>query len=242
MPRCPSSEPPTPPLHPEWGRGRGQTRRGGRSRSPPAAAHKALHLLASKLLPGLRGSEGLGCPLRWSAGRSHSLSQHCPLPRLSASSSPPLAPDPDRSSARLWGPRGHPLRPGGADSGPVSEAQLHPAGPPPTTLGRTHPPPQRSDRVWISPHSPGGGAAQPRAHAPTCAAAGGRERGRRAPGPSPAPRRACPCAAAAAAAAALARWPTGELPGGLLAGASCGAGQRTFPGRSRGPFPACLDL
>lgn len=39
------------PFSPEWGRGRGQTRRGERSRSPSAAAHKALHLLLSFQAP-----------------------------------------------------------------------------------------------------------------------------------------------------------------------------------------------
>lgn len=124
----------------------------------------------------------------------------------SAASSPPLATDPGRelspgSEGRPEPPtRAGPLRPGGADSGPVCAAQLRPAAPPPARGLTTHP---RSGRLGSRSAACPGGREPSRSHAPTCAA---RSEGSARPGRSPAARRVCPCAAAAAAAGWLAHW------------------------------------
>ena len=101
MTRCPSLECPTPTPPASSGAGGADRQGEGSTLGPCPQLHTKpfTFSLPSKLLPGLRFSEGLGCPLRWSAGRSHQLSQRCLLPRVSAASSPPLATDPGASSA-----------------------------------------------------------------------------------------------------------------------------------------------
>lgn len=208
MTRWPSSESPIPTVQsPKWGWGRGETRRGGCSRSPSAAAHKALHLLLASQAPPWASffSEGLGCPLRWSAGRSDCLSKRCLLARYLASFSPPLATDPERSSVPAWGavstppPCAHspgaPAPRGNRQRYKFAQRYGHPLrGARPIPAAVRSGPDQPHPRAAWEPS---------RSHAPTCAAAGAaRGEGTARPGPSPAPRRDCPCAAAAAAAAA----------------------------------------
>ena len=245
----PRSLPPPPPKAPS-GAGGAERQGEGSAIGPRPQLHTKpfTFSLPPKLLPGLRFSEGLGCPLRWSAGRSDCLSKRCLLPRVSASSSPPLATDPEETSVRAWGPPGtppcargpgvpEPLRPRGADSGTSSPSRS-------ATRSRAHTPsPQRSGRVPISPILRRRGSPAAATLLPA------RRRARQGASAPRAPARA-PRRGASALVLLLRRrlqrpragWRTGWSPGWLLAGASCRAGQRTFPGRSRGMFPACLDL
>lgn len=69
----PSLSPPPPPPRAAGG---ADTRGEGSAVGPCPQLHTKpfTFSLPSQLLPGLRFSEGLGCPFRWSAGRSDSLS------------------------------------------------------------------------------------------------------------------------------------------------------------------------
>lgn len=143
MTRCPSWEPPTPTPSDTSGAGGARTDKARGAKSVPVRS------CTQSPSPSPRfpsSSLGFVVPRVSDApfgGRRDgpTPSQRCPLLRISASSSPPLATDPTGSSARAWGAREHPvypgpLRPREADSGLASEAQLRPAGPPPAQ-GRT---------------------------------------------------------------------------------------------------------
>lgn len=91
--------PPAPPVQPRVGLG-ARTRKARAERSPSwsAAAHKALHLLAFQAPPWAALFRGSRMPPSVVGGTVRLLSQRCPLLRISAASSRPLATDPSGTS------------------------------------------------------------------------------------------------------------------------------------------------
>lgn len=218
-----------------------------RSRSPSAAAHKALHLLlASQAPPWATFFRGSRMPPSVVGGTVRLPLAALPLPSLLSRFLPTPRHRPRRELCPVSGPQKQPTAPGvPAPRGSGQRSSLRGTSSPSGSATRSWahtPSPQCSGRVPIGriPRRRGSPAAA------TLLPARRRARpGARAPrAPARAPRRGASALVRRRRQLQrpLAGRQTGCLPGWLLTGASCRAGQRTFPGRSRGMFPACLDL
>lgn len=201
MTRCPSWEPPTPTPSDTSGAGGADRQGEGSKVGPGPQLHTKPFTFSSlsKLLPGLRCSEGLGCPLRWSAGRSDSLSALPPPSHLSL-----LLPAPRHRSqwelSQGLGATRAPRVPGApASQGSRQRSSLRgTTSPSRSATGSGAHAHSHSGRIRsASVPSPGSGVAQPQAR--SYLSGGGAARSERTELPARAPRRG-------AAALVLRRW------------------------------------